>query len=185
MAAVNSKSCGRTSSAATIGGPIKKNKIFIFGNYQETRQLNGVALRAPVRIFEPPIPAGDRSTPAWQAALGAANCPAIIPAIRGLIPLLRFGQMQVACDGSNINPVSLAMLNLKLPNGQYYIPTNTGTPFHERLPEQPRHLSRGPIDHQYGLADQQQEHLLGQVFLHAESAGGSFQRTAAVRHSRQ
>lgn len=37
--------------------------------------------------------------------------------------------MQVACDGSNINPVSLAMLNLKLPNGQYYIPTNTGTPF--------------------------------------------------------
>ena len=26
-----------------FGGPIKKNKIFIFGNYQETRQLNGVA----------------------------------------------------------------------------------------------------------------------------------------------
>ena len=37
--------------------------------------------------------------------------------------------MQVACDGSNISPVSMAMLNLKLPNGNYYIPTNTGTPF--------------------------------------------------------
>ena len=30
----------------------------------------------------------------------------------------------MACDGSNINPVSLAELNVKLPNGQFYIPSN-------------------------------------------------------------
>jgi hypothetical protein len=99
-----------------MGGPIKKNKIFIFGNFQETRQLNGVALSGATTYFEPSIPAGDRSTAAWQAALGAANCHAPTT----------FGGLQVACDGSDINPVSLAMLNLKLPNGQYYMPTNTG-----------------------------------------------------------
>ena len=113
-----------------IGGPIKKNKIFIFGNYQETRQLNGVAGQGASSFFEPPIPAGDRSTPGWQAALGAADCPANHPGQPEFNTLFAgFGQMQVACDGSNISPVSMAMLNLKLPNGQYYIPTNTGNPY--------------------------------------------------------
>ncbi len=109
-----------------IGGPIKKNKIFIFGDYQETRQLNGVAGSGASSFFEPPVPAGDRSTPAWQAALGAANCPANHPGNSAFGTAFAFaGAMQVACDGSNINPVSMGMLNLKLPNGQYYIPTNT------------------------------------------------------------
>lgn len=114
-----------------VGGPIKKNKIFIFGNYQGTRQLNGVAGQGASSFFEPLIPAGDRSTAAWQTALGAANCPANHPgdAAPFQTAFAAFGQMQVACDGSNINPVSLAMLNLKLPNGQYYIPTNTGAAF--------------------------------------------------------
>ena len=31
--------------------------------------------------------------------------------------------VQVACDGSNINPVALNVLNAKLANGSYYIPT--------------------------------------------------------------
>jgi hypothetical protein len=113
-----------------IGGPIKKNKIFIFGNYQETRQLNGVAASGSSSYFLPPIPAGDRSTPGWLAAFGAANCPANHPGNPAYSTgFAGAGQMQVACDGSNINPVSLAELQLKLPNGQYYIPTNNGTPY--------------------------------------------------------
>jgi Carboxypeptidase regulatory-like domain len=113
-----------------FGGPIKKNKIFIFGAYQETRELNGIAPSGSSSFFEPPVPAGDRSTPAWQAALGAANCPANNPGNPKFNTLFSFtGQMQVACDGSNISPVSMAMLNLKLPGGGYYIPTNTGTPY--------------------------------------------------------
>src|ERR1019366_7079958 len=113
-----------------IGGPIKKNKIFIFGDYQETRQLNGVAAQGASSFLEPPVPAGDRSTPAFKAALGAANCPANHPGNAAFTTAFAFaGGIQVACDGSNINPVSLAMLNLKLPNGQYYMPTNTGTPY--------------------------------------------------------
>jgi hypothetical protein len=110
-----------------IGGPIKKNKIFIFGDYQETRQLNGVANSGSTSYFLPPIPGGDRSNAAFTAALGAANCPANHPGNPAYSTAFAFsGSIQVACDGSDINPVSLAMLNLKLPNGQYYIPTNTG-----------------------------------------------------------
>jgi hypothetical protein len=112
-----------------VGGPMKKNKLFFFADYQETHQLNGVAASGASTFLVPPIPAGDRSTPAWQAALGAANCPANHPGDAAQFSTLfaAFGQMQVACDGSNINPVSLAMLNLKLPNGQYYIPTNASS----------------------------------------------------------
>ncbi len=33
------------------------------------------------------------------------------------------GGAQIACDGSNINPVALALLNFKFPNGQYAVPS--------------------------------------------------------------
>ena len=39
-----------------------------------------------------------------------------------LYPIIQ--SVQIACDGSNINPVSLALMNVKLPNGSYYIPGN-------------------------------------------------------------
>ena len=94
----------------SFGGPIKKNKIFIFGDYQETRQLNGIAAGGSSSYHLPAIPAGDRSTAAFQQELGSIYCH--IPTFYG-----GFGvpQTQVACDGSNINPVALAIPNLKGP----------------------------------------------------------------------
>jgi hypothetical protein len=32
--------------------------------------------------------------------------------------------VQVACNGSNINPVAINLLQLKIPNGSYYIPSS-------------------------------------------------------------
>lgn len=92
----------------TIGGPIRRDKTFFFGSYQGSIQTNGQAPGALVSTFLPPL-TNDRSA----AALGR-----IFGGQAGA-----FGGATVAPDGSNINPVALALLNFKLPNGSYAIPT--------------------------------------------------------------
>src|SRR6202162_5471635 len=58
-----------------FGGPIKKDKFFIFGGYQGIRQKNGLASQGVTSALLPPIPAGDRSAAGFRGALGARNCP--------------------------------------------------------------------------------------------------------------
>ena len=103
----------------SIGGPIVKNKLFFFGSYQGTRQVNGLSSVSTSTPFTPPQLFGvDRST-ATAATYGAIFCNVNGgKAVNG---------GAVACDGSNINPVSLMYLQQKLPNGQYWIP-NPQTP---------------------------------------------------------
>jgi hypothetical protein len=103
-----------------VGGPIRKNQLFVFGSYQGTRQKNGLASQGVTTALLPPIPAGDRSAPGFAAALGAASCPQNHPGDNNF--RTPSGSQNVACDGSNISPVALNILNIKLPNGQYYIP---------------------------------------------------------------
>ncbi len=60
----NGKSILRQNQfGGTFGGPIKKDKLFFFGSYQGTRQLNGVSAAGSSTVFLPPIPGGDRSAP--------------------------------------------------------------------------------------------------------------------------
>ncbi len=100
-----------------IGGPIKKDKLFFFVDYQETRQKNGVANGGSASVFIVPAARGPHRRKRWRGL-----CPANHPGNPAYGTLL--GINQVACDGSNISPQSLALLNTKLANGNYYIPSN-------------------------------------------------------------
>jgi hypothetical protein len=90
---------------ASIGGPIVRDRTFFFAAYQALRSSNGEAQVAPVIL---PKLTDDRSA----AALGAQFC---------AFPTAAGGK-KVACDGSNIHPVALALLNFKFANGRYAIP---------------------------------------------------------------
>jgi Carboxypeptidase regulatory-like domain len=95
----------------TLGGPIVRNKLLAFGSYQGTRQLNGITGGCSAHLFTPPITNG-RS---------AAGLGAVFQGRAGAIPFP--GQVTIAADGSNINPIALAIFQLKLANGSYLIPT--------------------------------------------------------------
>ena len=103
------------------GFPIKKDKLFLSLSYQETRQLNGLSANGYSTPTLPPIPNGDRSnTAAFQPALGAAFCPANHPGNSVFNTVA--GGVQVACDGSNISPVAVKILQAPVPGGGYFFP---------------------------------------------------------------
>jgi len=91
----------------TIGGPIKREKIFFFLSYEGTNQANGISSTSNKTTFLPAV--GDRSRQGLGAIYGGKT---------GI-----FGGVPIAADGSNINPVALALLGTKLPGGQYAIPS--------------------------------------------------------------
>ena len=92
----------------TVGFPIVKDKLFLFGSYQGTRQVIGEGAGSLQSVVLPPL-TDDRSA----ATLGRE-----FAGLKG-----QFGGTAVASDGSNINPVALQLLNYKLGNGTYLIPT--------------------------------------------------------------
>jgi hypothetical protein len=107
----------------TIGGPVVKEKAFFFGSYQGTRQVNGVAagqarVACSASLNSPPL-TDDRS----PEAIGQ-----LFAGRKG-----QLGGVAVNSDGSNINPAALALLNFKLPDGSFLVPTpqvvDTSKPF--------------------------------------------------------
>ncbi|MEZ5428313.1 MAG: TonB-dependent receptor [Pyrinomonadaceae bacterium] len=94
----------RHQYGGTLGGPIKKDRVFFFGSYQGTRERNGLSLLNSLTF--PSIPLGLTDTNRNAADLMAA-----------------FGVAAV-------NPVSLAILNARLPDGSFAIPSSgaTGAP---------------------------------------------------------
>jgi len=107
-----------------LAGPIRKDKLLFFTSYQGTRQRNGIDFNCSSQINTPPL-TNDRSREALGALFagqrGANQIQVgnIVGSGRTPVPV----GPAIAPDGSNINPVALALLQMKLPNGSYVIPT--------------------------------------------------------------
>ena len=97
-----------------LSGPIRKDKLLSFTSYQGTRQRNGADAGCSSQINVPPI-TDNRSREAL-GTLFAGQRGANQTLVGGVGPA-------IAADGSNINPVALALLQMKLPSGAYVIPT--------------------------------------------------------------
>ncbi len=122
---------------ASLGGPVLRDKTFFFFAYQGFTQVSGLGDAHTTTL---PLLTADRSA----KTLGAQFCPAGNLDIHGQPAtgyLTTAGGTQVACDGSNINPVALAILNAKLPNGQFAVPSpqtvlpNSGQNPTDQLPQ--------------------------------------------------
>jgi hypothetical protein len=96
-----------------LGGPVRKDKLLFFSSYQGTRQKNGLAagqsrIACSAALTGPPL-TDDRSRPALGRLFGGQA---------GAL-----GGVAIDPDGSNINPVAFSLLNSKLPDGSFLIPT--------------------------------------------------------------
>jgi hypothetical protein len=100
----------RNQFGGTLGGPIIKDKTFFFVAYQGTRERNGASLANS--LTTPNIPSGltdDRSDATLQ-------------------------NLATTFGAATLNPISKALLQAKLPNGQYVIPSAGGTAASPLLP---------------------------------------------------
>src|SRR6185369_18021193 len=85
-----------------LGGPIQKDKLFIFGSYQGTRSRNGVAPQGNASgVLLPGIPEGDRSGASFISQVIANNCnfPTFGPAL--------------SCSATSISEPARRILQLK------------------------------------------------------------------------
>src|SRR5271169_2367619 len=99
----------RNQFGATMGGPIKKDKLFFFGSYQGVRIADGESSTKDVTV--PFALTNDRSAQGITNMMNATYCSATPPPSG--CPFL----------SSSINTAAMNLLNTKLPNGQYLIPS--------------------------------------------------------------
>jgi len=110
----------------TLGGPVARKRLFFFTSYQGTRQVNGLDQTSTANLLLPPL-TSDRSA----ATLAAEFCPANHLLANGQpnpTYLTFAGGKQLGCRNQStattapINSVALRLLQLKNPDGTYYIP---------------------------------------------------------------
>ena len=98
----------RNQFGGTLGGPVIKDRVWFFLSYQGSRERNGTSLTNSIgTVFVPGNLSNDRSTAAIDAlaaSFGVPACPAV---------------------PSCLDPTAQFLLQAKLPNGSYVIPSAT------------------------------------------------------------
>jgi hypothetical protein len=100
----------RNQFGATLGGAIKKDKLFYFLSYQGIRVSDAAESTKDVTV---PLGLTDDRSPGAMAALANAQIAETCPSGTTCPPI----------TASQINPAALNLLQAKLPNGQYLFPT--------------------------------------------------------------
>ena len=95
----------RNAFGGTLGGPIKKDKALFFVSYQGTRETNGASILNSV-------------SSSVLVGRGLTDERSELTLLQTFKPTLANGQ-----PATSINPVALALLNVRLSTGQFLIPT--------------------------------------------------------------
>ena len=99
----------RNQFGGTLGGPVIKDRLWFFVSYQGSRELNGTSLINSIgTVFVPGNLSNDRSDAAIDALAGTFGVPAVCPGPTGCL-----------------DPTAKFLLQAKLPNGAYVIPSAT------------------------------------------------------------
>jgi hypothetical protein len=98
----------RSVSGAAFGGPVRKDRAFFFVSYQGTRETNGATDQSLYKsVLIAPVPEG---------AEGLTDDRSETALLAGFWPILPLGT-------TSIDPTALALLNARLPDGSFLIPT--------------------------------------------------------------
>jgi Carboxypeptidase regulatory-like domain len=122
----------RTVAGGTFGGPIIKDKLFGFVSYQHIHSSD-----QEIGLSRITVPAGltDDRSPAALAALvngqTSTDCPNLPCNFPYSVPMTGV----VGTGTGEINPIAYNLLNYKLPNGQFLIPSADGQTPSVNFPE--------------------------------------------------
>jgi Carboxypeptidase regulatory-like domain/TonB dependent receptor len=108
------------TAGATLGGSLIKNKLFGFLSYQHVEKSD--AEIGSSRVSVPPGLTADRSAAALAALVNGTTssvCPALPCNFSASAPV----NAAIGTAPGDISPIAYGLLNYKLPNGQFLIPS--------------------------------------------------------------